>query len=190
MNEYLIRTESGSAKPNKAEVIKHKALDLVIPVVLVAALVCAFGSSPKSQKQTNSLSKQGYPRPEFTSLSTEELSMNNDQFGEFAEVIQDLLANGWDVGEVGMDGTVGINIEGGKLRCGVLDRTPSDTTDNDYFQYSDVDDLVETMGIEPPGQTVLIWENKIGLMPGSQGGAEKVATKSVVWACPSITVVK
>lgn len=188
MDEYLIHTEA--PKPKDSEAIKHRVLDAIIPLVLVATLVCAFGSSPKSEKKGNRWSKQGYPRPELISINTEKPRMNVDQFGEFSEVVQDLLADGWRVGEVGIDGTVVINIEGGKLQCGALDPTPEKITDNKYFQYSDVNDLVEAMGVEPPSQTILIWENKIGLLPGSHGGAGKVDTKSVVWACPTVANVE
>jgi hypothetical protein len=187
MNEYPIHTP-----PKDYEAFRHFLMTFGVPGVILAGLaITAFMSLPEVEaKHNSSLAKNVEPHirsGERVSLELQPLPA--DQYDNFSVAVQELLTNGWNVETVSLDGLITIRARGAELHCGVLDPTPFDEGDNSFPQYPSVEAVGSSLGLSQSDRTLLIWGKDMGILNGN-GGAERVDTNDLVWACPELVLTK
>jgi hypothetical protein len=188
-NEYPVHTNEQSGNKPSHPWGREMLLHFVITSLFAGGLiwtVVAYDETTLARAAELSKAKEMQkddllPTPSPTSMSPDELN-------GFVSEVQNLIENDWKVKDIGIDGVITIEGKDVTMKCGVLDPTPDDTSDNDFLQYPDTKRLSSKLGVVLPSETILIWDRNIGMLPEGDGVAADVDTDSYVWACPSVMV--
>lgn len=174
------------------EVLKKILYKGVVPVIGGFMFACmAIASDTDTQAHLRELARgramtDRYKSNLMTPTPEPNIMGADEQLGNLVVVVQEIMQYGWNVTSISTDGK--IEVQGNRVvwECGVLDHTPVDKLDNEYPQFSDVQSIAEHLQVALPDKTLVIWEREMGYM--SEGGAERVDTKSIVLACPKVVV--
>lgn len=169
------------------EVIKKILYKGVVPVVGGIMVACmAIANDPESQARLIELKRAREMNDRYSQhdpITTQQVEPDDNQLNNFIAVAQELIDNHWPLTAVSADGIATIQGKDLVLLCGVLARTPSNISDDEYPQFADVSSLEEKLGIETP-KTTLIWEGEYTQIDqGLNVTAEMVDTQELVWAC-------
>jgi hypothetical protein len=185
MGEYPIHTEEQPKNDN----VKGSLYSFLIVGLLAIGSVCVivandpFTKARAAEKEAERARVQEVETEATTGVSP---TMNPDELSEFVEEVQNLIENDWLIKEIDTEGIITIQGENVSMKCGVLDPTPQDQSDNRFRQYSDTQQLSARLGVVLPNKTALIWDRNMGMLSEGLGDASDVDTNSFVWACPLV----
>lgn len=155
--------------------------------VLVACV--AISNDPKAQTRLKQLEKA---REMTNRAKTQDITPVPSSIPDNPDIqrleniltsVQELMKFGWNVSSLSTEGIITLRENDVVWQCGALDATPGEQNDDSFRKFENVGRLADQLQIELPSKTLVIWEGNAGYMDGD-GGAERVDTDSLVWACP------